>query len=108
VLLLLGCQGRGPSGNVSGGPGGPQAISVSAEDFAFEPERLALPQGEELEIEVRNHGSTAHDFTIGRLDLSTGPIQGGEVATATFVVPTGRTTFMCSLHPGMDGLIVAG
>jgi plastocyanin len=108
LLLLLGCQGSGPSGNVSAGPGGPRAIPVSTEDFAFEPGSLALPPGEEVEVEIRNEGSSVHDFTIERLDLSTGPIQGGEVATATFVVPPGRTTFMCSLHLGMDGSIVGG
>jgi plastocyanin len=69
---------------------------------------LSLPQGEEVEIEVRNEGSAAHDFTIERLNLSTGPIQSDEVATATFDVPAGRTTFKCSLHPGMVGLIVGG
>jgi plastocyanin len=108
LVLLLGCFGSGPSGNVSAGPGGSEAIPVSADDFAFEPGRLSLPPGDEVEVEIRNGGSSVHDFTIERLDLSTGPIQGGEVATATFVVPPGRTTFMCSLHPGMDGLIVGG
>jgi hypothetical protein len=54
--------------NVSAGPGRRDAIGLSAEDFAFHPERLNLPAGKEVEIEIRNEGDITHDFTIESLD----------------------------------------
>jgi plastocyanin len=95
-----------PSGDVAPGPGGPDAVPVTAVDTRFEPDRLELPAGQEIQVEIHNEGSGTHDFTIETLDLSTGPIRSGEVANATFTVPEGETPFECTLHPGMDGVIV--
>jgi plastocyanin len=105
VLALSACSGAEPSGNVSSGPGGRDAIRLSAIDFAFRPGRLDLPAGKEVEIQLKNGGAATHDFTIESLDLSTGPIEAGAMATARFVVPKGETAFVCSLHGGMDGVI---
>jgi nitrite reductase (NO-forming) len=104
LIVLTGC-GAEASGNVSAGPGGPGAVPVVAVDNRFEPERLDLPAGDEIEVEVTNEGGTTHDFTIEELDLSTGPIEPGEVATATLTVPGGEITFVCSLHGGMEGSV---
>jgi plastocyanin len=103
-VVLTGC-GAEASGNVSAGPGGPDALPVVAVDNRFEPERLELRAGDEVEVEITNEGGTTHDFTIEGLDLSTGPIEPGEVATATFTVPGGETTFVCTLHGGMEGSV---
>jgi plastocyanin len=72
----------------------------------LEPHRLELPAGEEVEIEITNEGGTTHDLTIEALGLSTGPIEPAKVVTAAFAVPEGETTFMCSIHGGMDGVVV--
>ena len=103
--FLVAC-GAQASGEVHPGPGGPDAVAVVATDNAFEPARLELPAGEEVEIEVTNEGETTHDFTIESLELSTGPIEEGAVATATFTVPQGEMGFVCSVHGGMEGVIV--
>jgi plastocyanin len=106
ALIFLTACGADASGNVSSGPGGPDAVPVVAVDNAFEPARLELPASEEVEVEITNDGETTHDFTIEALDLSTGPIEPGEVATATFTPPESETTFVCSVHGGMEGVIV--
>jgi plastocyanin len=105
VVFLVAC-GAEASGDVRPGPGGPDAVAVVARDNAFEPARLELPAGEEAEIEVTNEGGTTHDFTVESLDLSTGPIEAGAVATATITVADGETAFVCSIHGGMEGVIV--
>jgi plastocyanin len=79
---------------------------VAAVDNAFEPARLELTAGEEIEIAVTNEGETTHDLTIEALELSTGGLEQGDVATATFTVPEGETTFRCTIHGGMEGTIV--
>jgi plastocyanin len=105
-LALLTACGAKASGDVSSGPGGPDAVPVVATDNAFEPARLQLMAGVEVELEVSNEGGTTHDFTVESLELSTGPVEPGHVSTATFTVPDGETAFRCSLHGGMEGTIV--
>ena len=104
-VFLVAC-GAEASGDVRPGPGGPDAVHVVATDNAFEPARLEVPAAEELEIEVINEGGTTHDFTVDSLELSTGPVEPGAVATATFTIPQGKTAFTCTIHGGMDGVIV--
>lgn len=106
AALALAACGAEASGDVHQGPGGPEAVAVVAQDNTFEPTRLELSAGEEVQIEVSNEGGTTHDFTVESLELSTGPIDEGAVATATLTVPQGETTFACSIHGGMDGVIV--
>jgi plastocyanin len=102
ALTACGAQA---SGEVHAGPGGPDAVALVARDNTFEPARLELPAGDEVEIEITNEGGTTHDFTVESLELSTGPIEEGDVATAAFTVPEDETTFVCSIHGGMDGVI---
>lgn len=107
ALAAAGCSGGAEaSGDVADGPGSADAVGLVAVDSEFEPITLELPAGERVEVEVTNEGAATHDFTIDELQLSTGPIGGGAVATASFVVPDGETAFVCSLHAGMDGTIV--
>ena len=102
---LGGVRRASGGGDVHPGPGGPDAVAVAAQDNTFGPTRLQLPAGDEVEIEVTNEGGTAHNFTIESLELSTGPIEESAVATATLTVPEGETTFACSIHGGMNGVI---
>jgi plastocyanin len=106
TLAVATACGAEPAGDVSSGPGGPEAIEVVAVDNAFEPTRLELTAGEDVEIELTNEGGTAHDLTIGSLEISTGALEPGEVSTARFTVPEGETAFRCTIHGGMDGTIV--
>jgi uncharacterized cupredoxin-like copper-binding protein len=91
AAFALGACGAKASGDVHQGPGGPDAIALVTRDNTFEPARLQRAAGEEVEIEITNEGDTTHDFTIESLELSTGPIEEGAVATATLTVPEGET-----------------
>src|SRR5918999_1783213 len=93
VAFAVAACGAQPAGDVHPGPGGPDAVGLVTRDNTFEPGRLQLPAGEEVEIEITNEGGTTHDFTIESLDLSTGPIKEGGLATATLTVPEGETSF---------------
>jgi plastocyanin len=106
AAFALAACGAKASGDVHPGSGGPGAVAVAARDNSFGPARLELPAGEEVEVEITNEGGTTHDFTVESLELSTGPIDEGAVATAALTVPEGETAFACSIHGGMDGVIV--
>jgi hypothetical protein len=43
---------------------------------------------------------------VDALEVSTGPVEPAAVATATFTIPQGKMAFSCTIHGGMDGVIV--
>lgn len=80
-------------------------IEIKASDNRFRPAILKLEAGAQVTIEVTNRGAQPHNFVIDEVDLSTGTIESGEVATATFTVPDTEVGFVCTFHPGMEGKI---
>ena len=109
ALTLAACGGPSPaSGDVRMGEGGADAVKVIAGDNMFEPATLELDAGTEATVEVRNDGEAAHNFVISEVDLSTGTIAAGQVATATFTVPDEPISYVCTFHPGMQGTIEVG
>jgi plastocyanin len=99
------CASSEPVGNVAAGPARDKALEVVADNTSFSPGALDLPRGKKVTVEIHNEDDTAHDFAIESLDLNTGTIEPGKVATATFVVPRGPTEFICTYHSGMTGTI---
>ena len=111
TALLAACtKSSNPSGDVAAGPAGAAGAAaerIVIDDGAFDPGVLELPAGEEVVIEVTNEDGAAHDFAIDDLNLNTGTIDSGGIATARFTVPEGSTKFRCTFHDGMDGRIEA-
>ena len=108
ATLALGvgaCGGERPaSGDVSAGPAGDAATTITATDNEFEPAPLSLPAGN-VTVDVVNDGDDAHNFVIDALDVSTGTIEPGRTVSATFDVPAGGVDFVCTFHSGMTGRI---
>ena len=108
TALLAACEkSSSPSGNVDAGPARGSAERIFIDERSFEPGTLELSAGEEVVVEIANEDGGAHDFAIDDLDLNTGNIAPGEVATAQLRVPDGTTTFRCTYHSGMEGRIEA-
>lgn len=104
ATLLAACGGEAPAaGDVRMGPADGDAIEVAAVDNDFEPASLELDAGSEVTIEVTNEGDRPHNLVIDELGLSTGTLEPGDVATATFTVPETPVTYYCSFHSGMKG-----
>lgn len=106
AVALAACGGASPaSGDVRMGEGDADAVKVVASDNDFEPATLELDAGAEVTVEVYNDGEAAHNFVISQVDLSTGTIEAGQVATATFTVPDEPVSYVCTFHSGMGGEI---
>lgn len=103
--MLAACEPR-PSGRVASGPAAGDAVEILADDSFFAPERVELPAGEPVSLEIRNVGDVPHEFSIDELDISTGTIEANEVMTVTLEVPKGSTEFVCAFHGGMRGEII--
>lgn len=106
ALAVAACvEAPARSGDVTLGPADGDAIAIVAVDNAFEPESVEVAVGEEVTLEVTNDGGAAHNFVVDDLDVSTGTLDSGEVATVTLTVPEGGVEYVCTLHGGMDGRI---
>ncbi len=106
ALGLAACTSAEPAGDVAQGPAdGDNVVRIEMIDSKFVPANLELEAGEEVTVEVTNNDSIVHDFAIESLDLNTGPIEEGEVATATFMAPEGGAEFVCTYHSDMTGRV---
>ena len=106
ALTIAACGGPTPaSGDIHPGAAEGDAVEVIAVDNEFEPTTLEFEPGTQVTIEVDNQGQVPHNLVIDEIDLSTGTLEAGDVANATFVVPENPVTFYCSFHPGMKGQI---
>jgi plastocyanin len=110
VLLLVGgaaafaltnTLGEAAAGDVRPGPADDPAAQVVMVDDRFEPTSINVPAGTTIEIELTNSGDASHNFTSEALNVSTGPMQAGDVTTVSLTVPVGATQFVCTWHPGM-------
>jgi plastocyanin len=108
VAILPACaEGPARTAGVTMGPAPGPAVEVEAGDNVFSPKELEVEEGQTISVEVTNKGRIPHDFAIDELNLSTGVLQPGDVATATFQVPNGDVVFVCTLHRGMEGTLTA-
>jgi plastocyanin len=87
------------------GPAPGPALEVEAGDNVFSPKTLEVEAGQTTTVEITNTGRIPHDFTIAELGLTTGVLQPGDVATATFAPPAGDVEYTCTLHRGMEGTL---
>ena len=81
-VSLAACgPGEEASGDVRPGPAGPGAVEVVMQDNVFAPDGLDVSAGSPVTIEVRNAGEQNHNLTIDELEVSTGPMESGDVMT---------------------------
>ena len=97
AVLFAACASNSePSGQVAQRPGGPDAVEV-----------VAKGSGQEVTVEIINEDDVPHDFAIEELDLNTGTIEPGDVASATFTIPDRAIEYACTFHSEMTGRIEA-
>lgn len=133
LLALLSFAACGDGDGASGPPPTPAApvdgvLSMRAFEWGFEPEAIALRQGEEVRIVLRNEGEVLHDLKIeealaadaiesrsaGPFDADEGElfvgVDAGEEGTLAFVPrQAGTFVFWCTIRGhrelGMEGTL---
>lgn len=109
AVLLGACGGEvAASGNVAEGPAAGDAIKVQMLDNEFTPKVITARAGEEVTIEITNDGEAVHNLVIEDLEVSSGTLLKGQVATATFTMPGETTEFVCTFHSAMVGELRVG
>jgi plastocyanin len=127
VLLAAGCGGSNSGSSSSESGGGKKTIAgvpandhgsknvsgeaeVELDDFYFEPTVLRGKPGSQVTLELRNEGSTEHNFSIDSQSIDK-DVEGGEDAKVTVTFPkSGQLSFYCKYHKGMGmaGALSAG
>ena len=112
VGLLLAACGSDGGGAASGGGTSPTAggaggteQTITIKDFAFHPDTLTLPSGQDVTIEITNEDSgVEHSFTLNDDSVSQ-DVEGGEDAKVTLNLTDG-IGWHCEYHPDtMKGTI---
>jgi plastocyanin len=128
VLLAAGCGGSGGKSSSAGSGGGGQKTiaglrandhgsknvsgeaEVELDDFYFEPTVLHGKPGSQITLELKNEGSTEHNFTIDSQSIDK-DVEAGEDAKVSVTFPkSGELSFYCKYHKsmGMAGALAAG
>jgi hypothetical protein len=106
-LLMAACSSTSaPSGPVSAGPASGDALELRIERGAFTASTLELPAGREIVIQVTNRDNKNHDFAVPSLNLNTGTLVPGGVATARVRTADQSLVFVCTFHGDMVGRLV--
>lgn len=83
---------------------------VELDDFYFEPTVLRAKPGSQVTLELKNEGSTEHNFTIDSQGIDK-DVEAGEDAKVTVTMPkSGELSFYCKYHKsmGMAGALAVG
>ena len=130
VLVAAGCGGSSKTTSSSGGSeggGGKKTIAgvpandhgnknvsgeaeVELDDFYFEPTVMHGKPGSQVTLELKNEGSTEHNFSIDSEGINK-DVEAGEDAKVTVTFPkSGVLSFYCEYHKsmGMAGALAAG
>lgn len=94
----------------SGAPAG-EVIRVVAKDIAFQPTAVTVEADKPLVIVLDNQEEAPHNILIKDAAGATafkGEIGGkGEIRNDVPALPAGSYTFLCEVHPDMQGTITA-
>jgi plastocyanin len=108
VLLLAACgsssDGGGGGGGADGGGGG-QTLTIKS--FAFQPNTLSAPSGQQSTVTITNEDSVTHNFTLDDGGVSR-DVPAGQTVEVTVPFPaSGTAGFHCKFHPSMTGTLRA-
>lgn len=108
ALLLL---GSGCGGGDDDDPGrtvtveSPASLTVVGDEYSFDPETIVLTGGGELEINLDNQGSLAHNLRVfdGGADIGGTPtFAGGEARSGSVTVEPGEYELICTVGSHAD------
>jgi len=97
VGLTAGLVPAVPLSSVAGGAS-PQEVTITATEFALEPNPVTIESGQPVKLVLHNEGALAHNIKIDALGVTSDTIQTGNTATVSLQNPaSGRYTIYCTV-----------
>jgi uncharacterized cupredoxin-like copper-binding protein len=87
--------------------GGAQTVNLEMVDIAFKPTTLEIPANTDSVVHITNTGTTAHDFSIDKLNITTGDVAPGASIDVKINAPAGEYTYYCNV-PGHEAAGMKG
>ena len=114
VLVLAACgssnsdgEGAGGGGDGGGGDAAGDSLTLTIKDFAFDPNTLSSPGGQQATVTITNDDSVTHSFTLDDGGVSR-EVSAGQTVEVTVPFPASATGgFHCNFHPSMTGTLRA-
>jgi plastocyanin len=107
VLLLASCGSSNSDGGGGGGGGGGAGLALTIKGFAFHPNTLSSPSGQQSTVTITNEDSVTHSFTLDDGGVSR-DIPPGQTVQVTVPFPaSGTAGFHCRFHSSMTGTLRA-
>ncbi len=109
---VVGGGGAASSADASAGGGEVVEITVATDEGAellFEPESVTVPAGTTVRLTFDNVSTVPHNLTFrDTINAATATtVAAGASETIEFTAPeAGEYTFVCTLHPGMEGTLI--
>jgi plastocyanin len=109
-----GGDGGGDVGGEDGGGGQGAAVTVTAQNIAFDTDTIELPADTESTITLVNEDTEPHNIAIYTDDTVAENLFRGDTVTGDridYTVPpldAGEYYFQCDVHPTMNGSVVVG
>ena len=83
------------------------AVPVGIADFTFAPSTVEVTAGTPAKLLVHNSDAFGHDFQIEALDVNAGMITPGSEKLVEVTAPAGEYQILCTIHPDMEGTLLA-
>lgn len=108
VLLLAACGSSSDGGGGGGGgDGGGGGLTLTIKGFAFRPNTLSAPGGQQSTATITNEDSVTHNFTLDDGGVSR-DVPAGQTVEVTVPFPASATAgFHCRFHSSMTGTLRA-
>jgi plastocyanin len=83
-------------------------VTLTIQGFAFHPDTLTAPGGQQATVSITNEDSVTHNFTLDDGGVSRDVLPGQTVQITVPFPATGTAGFHCKFHPTMTGTLQAG
>jgi nitrite reductase (NO-forming) len=98
IVAIVVAGGQDDEGPPAGGGGPVQTVAVELGDLYVQPDRVEVPTGTRLQVEVTNNGDQEHDLNL-KGETGTDRLQPSESQTTDFGVIDSDTQAWCTV-PG--------
>ncbi|MFN2594551.1 MAG: cupredoxin domain-containing protein [Actinomycetota bacterium] len=94
-------QGQSANDHGTKDAAGASSVEVEMDDYYFSPTVITGTAGEKVTIELKNEGSTTHNFSVPSEHISKDVSPDSSASVQVTIPDSGETLFFCKFHASM-------